>query len=84
MGVIEIVKRQEREKGLQKGLQKGRIEERARAEAEKREKERTFIRNLLAQSVFTDEQIAGIAETTVSVVEDVRKELNKNSADSTK
>ena len=36
MGIIEIVKRQERELGLEKGLEKGRREERAKAEAEKK------------------------------------------------
>ena len=42
MGVIERVKKFEREEGLQKGLQKGRLEERARAEAEKLESARKF------------------------------------------
>jgi len=36
MGIIETVKRQERQLGLRKGLQKGRLEERAKAEAEKK------------------------------------------------
>ncbi|MCY4780017.1 hypothetical protein ORI89_10175 [Sphingobacterium sp. UT-1RO-CII-1] len=80
MGVLEIVKRQEREYGLEKG----RIEERARAEqelaraaAERIAEKRSFIRNLINQTDFSDQQIASIAETTVAMVEDVRAEVAK-------
>ncbi|MCY4778808.1 hypothetical protein ORI89_04030 [Sphingobacterium sp. UT-1RO-CII-1] len=84
MGVLEIVKKQEREyglaKGLEKGLEKGRLaleRERARAEADRIAEKRSFIRNLINQTDFSDQQIASIAETTVAVVEGVRAEVNK-------
>lgn len=60
MGVIEIVKKQER----QKGLQEGRLEERAKAEAEKREIAREMKRDGLPV-----EQIAKFTKLTVKEVE---------------
>ncbi|MCY4778803.1 hypothetical protein ORI89_04005 [Sphingobacterium sp. UT-1RO-CII-1] len=52
------------------GLEKGHLEleqERARAAAERIAKGRFFIRNLINQTDFSDQQIASMAETTVGV-----------------
>jgi hypothetical protein len=74
MGVLERVKRQEREFGLEKGLIKGRAEERARAEAEKR----SIVRNLIIKfDNLSDDSIAALAEVPVALVSDVRKEISR-------
>ena len=71
--LLEKAKATGLEKGLEKSLEKGRLEERARAEAEKR----SIVRNLINQTAFSDAEIASIAEVSLSVVEDVRKNLDR-------
>lgn len=62
MGVIDVIKKQERQEGLQKG-----------AEQERRE----FIYNLLKQTDFDDAMIASLTGVTVSLVKKIRAELNE-------
>lgn len=62
MGVIDVIKKQERQEGLQKG-----------AEQERRE----FIYNLLKQTDFDDVMIASLTGVTVSLVKKIRAELNE-------
>jgi len=73
MGTREYLLEKAKATGLEKGLEKGRLEERVRAEAEKR----SIVRNLINQTAFSDAEIASIAEVSLSVVEDVRKNLDR-------
>lgn len=78
MGMQEYLLEKAKTKGVNLGLEKGRLEERARAEAEKRAKERDVIRNLIITFAnLSDDSIASIAVADVSLVADVRKELTK-------
>ncbi|MFB5944687.1 hypothetical protein [Albibacterium profundi] len=62
MGVIDVIKKQERQEGLQQG-----------AEQERRE----IINNLLKQTDFDDAMIASLTGATESLVKKIRTELNE-------
>ncbi len=62
MGVIEIVKRQERQQGRQQGQLEGKTQ---------------TIRNLIIKHGWSDKQIADVAEVPVSFVKKIRASLKK-------
>ncbi|MFB5946594.1 hypothetical protein [Albibacterium profundi] len=65
MGVIDVIKKHERQEGLQKGLQQG-AEQKAIG----------VVKNLIKELGLADEQVARIAEVPVELVRKVRTELN--------
>ena len=67
MSVLEIVKKQERQQGIQQGIQKGRLEERAKAVAEKKE----FAIKML-QGGFDVEQISDILGLPIKEIEKLK------------
>ena len=64
MGVIEVLKKQERQQGLLEGLQQGSIQ-----------KSFDFVKNLIIDFGFSDEQAAKAAEVSVEFVKKVRLAL---------
>jgi predicted transposase YdaD len=56
---------------VEKGRKEGKLEGKIEGQQEKTEK---AVRNLIKQSLLTDEQIASALEVTVSYVADIRKE----------
>ncbi len=62
MGVIEVLKKQERQQGLQQGAE---------------QKSYEVVSNLLAAGKFTDSEIANFATVTEDFVRKVRADLNK-------
>ena len=66
MGIIEIVKKRERQSGLKQGVKQG-LEQ----------KSYEVVRNLLATSRFTMAEIADFATVTEEFVEKVRADLSK-------
>lgn len=65
MGVIEVVKRQEREQGLQQGLQ------------QLEEKNYKVVANLIQQLGLDDQSAAEVAEVSVDFVRKVRAGLER-------
>ena len=78
MGIIETIKKIEREEGFEKGLVKGRekgIEEGMEKGIEKGKWE--VIENLIIKLGLSDKQVADIAEMPVSFVKKIRASLKK-------
>lgn len=70
MGVIDIVKRQEREEGKVEGKLQGKLEG-------KLEEKELLVRNLITKLGLPDHQIADVAEVDVEFVEKVRAKLEQ-------
>jgi len=62
MGVIDVIKKQEHEQGMQKGAEQKSID---------------VVKNLIKELGLADEQVARIAEVPVELVRKIRTELNK-------
>ena len=62
MGVIDVVKRQERQQGVQQGAE---------------QKSYEFVHNLIQNTEFDDAKIASLAVVAVSFVKEVRSTLEK-------
>lgn len=60
MGVIEVVKKQERQAGIALGIAKGKI---------------GFVENLITQLNLPDETIAQAAEVSLEFVQEIRKKI---------
>ena len=72
MGIEEFVIYQAKKEGFNQGIEEG--PERG-IEQGRRERERLFIRNLIKDSTFADEQIAHFAGVEVALVAQIRAEL---------
>jgi predicted transposase/invertase (TIGR01784 family) len=72
MGIIETIKKIEREEGFEKGMEKG-IEKGMEKGIEKGKRE--VIENLITKLGLSDKQVADIAEMPVSFVKKIRDSL---------
>jgi len=72
MGIDEYMQMVGREEGIEIGMEKG-IEE--GMEKGRHQERRTFVENLLSETEFSDEKIAGLANVTVDFVKEVRMKM---------
>ena len=82
MGVLELLKKQARETGLQEGRQEGRQQGRQEGRREglqegAAQKSEEVVRNLIVDLGLMDEQAAKIANVTIDFVRKVRAGLNR-------
>ena len=81
MGVIEVIKKQERKQGIKQGMKQGMEKgmkegiEQARKQAV--QKSREVLENLILELKLTDQEAARIAGVDVDFARKVRKELNQ-------
>ena len=74
MGIIETIKKIEREEGIEIGIKKGR-EEGIEEGLEKGKRE--VIENLIIKTELSDKQVADVTEMSVSFVKKIRAALKK-------
>jgi predicted transposase/invertase (TIGR01784 family) len=73
MGIDEYMQMVGREEGIEIGIEKGREEG---IEKGRQEERRAFVENLLSQTEFSDEKIAGLANVSVDFVNKIRMNMN--------